>query len=103
MGEPNLWAAVLAAAAGCFLLKWAGLSLPPHLLARPAVRRVATLMPVSLLAALLVTQVLALDGELVPDARLAGIGFAVVALVLRAPFLVVVVGAAAVTALVRLL
>jgi hypothetical protein len=37
------------------------------------------------------------------DARTAGLAFAVAALLLRAPFLVVVVGAAATAALLRLL
>ena len=43
------------------------------------------------------------DGHLVLDARVAGLAFAFVALLLRAPFLVVVFGAALVAALVRLL
>ena len=103
MTDTHLWPALLAACAACFLLKWAGMSLPGHLLERPVVRRVSALIPVALLAALVVTQVLARDGSLALDARLAGIAFAVLALVLRAPFLVVVCGAAVVTALVRLL
>jgi hypothetical protein len=41
--------------------------------------------------------------DLVLDARAAGLGAAVVLLVVRAPFLVVVFGAALVAALVRLL
>ena len=47
-------------------------------------------------------EVFASSGSLVVDARLAGLAFAFVALVLRAPFLVVVFGAALVAALVRL-
>ena len=57
----------------------------------------------ALLAALVATAVLARDGRLVADARLAGLAAAAVAIVLRAPILVVVVAAAAVTALVRTL
>ena len=97
------WAAVLTAALGCYLLKLAGMSLPTAVLDRPVVRRIADLIPVTLLAALIAVQVLAGDGRLVVDARMAGLGFAVVALVLRAPFLVVVFGAALTAALVRLL
>ena len=42
------------------------------------------------------------DGTVTLDARAAGVGVAVVALMLRAPFLLVVVLAAATAALVRL-
>lgn len=98
------WLAVLGCAVGCYALKLAGLSVPGHLLARPVVRRVADLIPVALLAALIATQVLAgPDRSLVLDARLVGLGAAVVALLLRAPFLVVVFAAALAAALVRLL
>lgn len=97
-----IWAAVLTAALGCYLLKLAGLSVPSSVLARPAVSRVADLIPVALLAALIAVQVLGDDQRLVLDARAAGLAAAVVALVLRAPFLVVVVAAALTAALVRL-
>ena len=98
-----IWTAVLACGIGCYLLKLAGLSVPASVLERPVVRRVADLMPVALLAALVAVQVVADGTRLVLDARLAGLGAAVVLLLLRAPFLVVVVGAAATAALLRLL
>jgi hypothetical protein len=90
-------------AAGCYLLKLAGLSVPPRVLERPVVERVAGLMPVALLAALVAVQTVARGHELVVDARALGILVAVGLLLLRAPFLVVVVGAALAAALVRLL
>jgi branched-subunit amino acid transport protein len=96
-----IWAAVIAASLGCYLLKLAGMSLPESLLDRPDVQRVAALLPVALLAALVVVGTFEADGALVVDARLAGVGAAVVALMLRAPFLVVIVVAAATTAIVR--
>jgi branched-subunit amino acid transport protein len=96
------WAAVLVAAGGCYLLKLAGLSVPPRVLERPLVARVADLLPVALLAALIGVQVLASGAQLVLDARLVGLGAAVTALLLRAPFLVVVLAAAGSAALVRL-
>ena len=98
-----LWVAVLVTAVGCYLLKLAGLSVPQAVLDHPVVERVADLLPVALLAALVGVQVLADGPELVVDARLAGLAVAVVALLLRAPFLVVVVLAAVAAALVRLL
>jgi branched-subunit amino acid transport protein len=61
------------------------------------------LLAPALLAALVVTQVFAGDRELVLDARAVGLGAAAVALLARAPILVVVVAGAAATALVRAL
>ena len=98
-----MWVAILVAAVGCYALKWAGLSLPARVLAHPVVARVADLIPVALLAALVAVQVWSAGTSLTVDARTAGLGFAVAALLLRAPFLVVVVGAAATAALLRLL
>lgn len=96
-----IWAGVLVAAAGCYLLKLLGLSVPPAVLERAAVERVADLLPVALLAALVAVQALADGPSLAPDARLLGVGVAVVALLLRAPFIVVVALAALATALAR--
>ncbi|QBR94152.1 AzlD domain-containing protein [Nocardioides euryhalodurans] len=97
------WLVVLGAGLGCYLLKLAGLSIPPSVLDHPVVERVADLVPVALLAALVAVQVLSTGPDLVVDARLVGLAAAVVLLVVRAPFLVVVFGAALVAALVRLL
>jgi branched-subunit amino acid transport protein len=74
-----------------------GRSLPEHLTG------IVELLAPALLAALVVTQVVGGDEEIVLDARLVGLGAAVVAILLRAPLLVVVVAAAAATALVRLI
>lgn len=97
------WLAILAASLGCYLLKLIGMSVPATVLARPVVARVADLIPVALLSALVAIQVAAEGGALVLDARLPALGVAVVLLALRAPFLVVVFGAAAAAALLRLL
>lgn len=97
-----LWVAILATAAGCYLLKVAGLSVPQRVLAHPLAAKVAALIPVALLAALVAVQVLADGRSLSVDARVIGLAAAVVLLVLRAPFLLVVFGAAAVAALARL-
>lgn len=97
-----MWTAIVVASVGCYLLKLAGLSLPGRVLDHPTVERVADLIPVALLAALVAVQVLSDGPALTLDARALGLGFAVVALLLRMPFLVVVVGAAVVAALARL-
>lgn len=96
------WTAILLSAAGCYLLKLVGLSVPQRLLEHPVAARVAALLPVVLLAALAAVQTFTDGTRLVVDARLAGVAAAVVALLLRAPFLVVVGVAAATAALVRL-
>ncbi|MBB6626468.1 AzlD domain-containing protein [Nocardioides sp. KIGAM211] len=98
----STWLALVVAGVGCYLLKLAGLSVPPRVLERPLVARVADLIPVALLAALVAVQVVGRGQDLVLDARAAGLAAAVVLLLLRAPFLVVVFGAALVAALVRL-
>lgn len=96
------WTAILVSAAGCYLLKLIGLSVPQRLLEHPVASRVASVLPVVLLAALAAVQTFADGTRLVVDARLAGVATAVVALHLRAPFLVVVAVAAGTAALVRL-
>jgi branched-subunit amino acid transport protein len=93
-----MWPLVLIASAGCYALKLAGHSVPQTVLGRPRVRRVAALLPVALLAALVAVQTLGSGQALVIDARLAGVAVAAVALVLRAPFLVVVIVAGVVAA-----
>ena len=95
------WAAILVAALGCYLLKLAGLSLPDRVLEHPVAARVADLLPVVLLSALIAVQVFASGRSLTLDARALGLGAAYVALRLRAPFLVVVLVAAFTAALAR--
>jgi len=97
------WIAIIVTGIGCYLLKLCGLSIPSAVLERPLVQRIADLLPVALLAALIAVQVFAADTRIVVDARLAGLVAALVALLLRAPFLVVVVVAALTAALLRLL
>jgi branched-subunit amino acid transport protein len=98
-----MWAAILASAAGCYLLKLLGLSVPVRVLDRPLVRRVADLIPVALLSALVVVEAFSTGQRVTIDARVSGVLAGVVALVLRAPFLVVVAVAAVTTAVLRLL
>lgn len=96
------WVTILAGAAGCYLLKLAGLAVPDRVLDDARILRVAALLPIALLAALVATQTLSTGSALVLDARAAGVMVAMVAVVLRAPFLVVVAAAALTAALLRL-
>ena len=96
-----LWLTVLAACAGCFLLKLAGWSVPRRWLDRPRLQRAAVLLPVPLLAALVVVQAFAGERALVLDARAAGLAVGGALVLARAPFLLVVVAAAGTAAAVR--
>jgi branched-subunit amino acid transport protein len=98
-----IWAGVLVASAACYLLKVAGLSLPARLLQDTRIQRAVPLIPVALLAALVATQTFSTGQHLVLDVRAAALVVAVVAVLLRAPFLVVVAAGAATAALLRLL
>ncbi|MFI9808129.1 AzlD domain-containing protein [Streptomyces sp. NPDC052301] len=97
----NTWIAIAVTVLGCYAVKLAGLLVPAGALERPVVRRLAALLPVALLAALTAQQTFADGHALVLDARAAGLGAAAAALVLRAPFLLVVTAAVVVTAGVR--
>jgi uncharacterized membrane protein len=98
-----LWEGLLAASAACYLLKLAGVSLPQRWLQNPRLQQTVPLLPVALLAALVATQTFSIGHHLVLDVRAAALGVALIAVLLRAPFLVVVVAAAATAALLRLL
>ena len=98
----SVWLVVGAVGAATVALKAAGpvllgrRTLPPRALAL-----VEVLAPV-MLAALVVTQAVGGDEELVLDERLAGLAVAGAAILLRAPLLLVMALAAAAAALLRL-
>jgi len=97
-----MWAGVVVASLSCYALKLAGLSLPEAWLRDPRLQRTVPLIPIALLAALVATQTFSTGQHLVLDVRAAALLVAAVAVVLRAPFLVVVATAAATAALLRL-
>ena len=99
MSGTVLWATVVAASLGCYLLKLTGLSVPAAWVEQPWVARVVDFVPAALLAALVAVQGLTSGHDLVIDGRLAGLAVAAVALALRAPFIVVLVVAGAAGAL----
>ena len=99
----GLWAGVVVASIACYLAKLAGLSVPDRVLRHPRVSLAADLLPIALLSALVAVQVFGGEGALVLDARVVGLGVAVIALLMRASFLVVVGSAALAAALVRML
>jgi len=100
----TLWTTVLLASGLAFALKLAGYVVPHQTLDHPLVSRVTAMLPVALLSALVAVQTFTgSGGGLTLDARAAGVAVAVTALLLRAPFLVVVILAAATAATLRAL
>ena len=98
-----LWAGLLTASAACYLLKLSGLSLPQRWLQDARIQRTVPLIPLALLAALVAMQTFSTGRHLVLDVRAAALAVAIVAVLLRAPFLVVIAAATATAALLRLI
>src|SRR5688572_16831632 len=96
------WVVVVAVGGATILLKAIGPALlGGRALPEPVMGAVRLLAP-AVLAALVVVQAIGGDREIVLDERLVGVGAALIAVVLRAPLLIVVAVAAAATALTRL-
>jgi uncharacterized membrane protein len=98
-----IWPGVLVASAACYALKLAGVSLPQRWLQDARIQRTVPLLPIALLAALIAILTFSTGHKLVLDARAAALAVAAIAVLLRAPFLVVVAAGAATAALLRLL
>src|SRR6478752_723963 len=98
----TLWSAILLAAVICLALKAVGYLVPPKVLEAPRPARISDLLTVALLAALVAVQTLGAGQAVVVDARVPALLVAAGLLWLRQSFLVVVVGAAVVAALLRL-
>jgi uncharacterized membrane protein len=94
----RLWITVIVASLGCAVLKLAGYVVPSRFLESPIARRVLEALPVTLLSALIAVSTFATGTHLLLDSRAAGLAVALALVGLRAPFLVVVVGACAVAA-----
>ena len=96
------WTAIVVVGLGTYAMRAAGpvvlggRTFPPH------AQRALTLLAVALLAALIAIATVGKGQELHVDARLAGVGVALVAVALRMPFVVVIAVAALTAALLRL-
>lgn len=97
----EIWLALVVVGAATVLLKATGPVLLGGRELPPRVNALVTLLAPAVLAALVVTQVVGGERELVFDARLVGLGAACAAIALRAPLVVVVVVAAGSTAIAR--
>lgn len=98
----TVWQIILLASIAVFALKLVGYLVPPSLIERPTPSRVANLLTVALLAALIVVQTLGEGQQVVLDARVPAVVVAAALFALRVPFIVVVAAAAGVAALLRL-
>lgn len=95
---------IVALAVGAWGQRLAGAFLVGPLLSRrPVLARAASLIPAAVVTAVIVQLSIARGQDLVIDARLAGVAVAGVLVWRRAPFLIVVIAAAAVTAALRAL
>lgn len=98
----TLWMWVILGCVVAYLTKLLGYMVPRRWLESERALRVAGCLTIGLLASLLVTNAFVSGSSVVLDARLGALIAAAVALVLRAPFLVVVISGAAAAALLRL-
>jgi branched-subunit amino acid transport protein len=97
-----VWGFVIAGSLVVLVLKLAGYLIPQRLVEGPALSRVAGLVTVALLASLVVSQTLGGEGGIEFDARVPAVAAAGAMLWMRAPFIVVLAGAALIAALLRL-
>ena len=96
-----MWITVIASSLGCYVLKLAGMSMPPRLMRARWYQVVGAALPIGLLAALTAVQTFSTGQALELDPRAAGLGVALVTVLLRAPFLVTVAAAVATAAILR--
>ena len=93
------WIAVLGTGAIAFALKYSGHSVPEKWLSHPKIQKVNALIPIALLSALVAAQTFTEKSQLMIDHRLLGLSVAIIALLLKAPFPIVVISAAVSSAL----
>lgn len=97
------WAVVAVLAAGVWAQRLLGMFVGARVLSRqPGLGRLATLIPAAVVMAVIVQLTVGSGRSFEIDARVVGMAVAGVLVWRKAPFVVVVVAAAAVTALVRL-
>ena len=94
------WIAVIGTSALAFGLKYLGHSVPERAFKNVRFTRINTLIPIVLLSALVAIQAFTDKSKIVLDHRAAGVLAAIIALKAKAPFPVVVVGAALTSALI---
>jgi len=99
----TLWQIIIGASIAVLALKLAGYLVPPSVLQKPTPARIADLLTVALLAALIAVQTLGNGQALTVDARVPAVIVAAGLFAIKTPFIVVVIVAALVAAGVRAL
>ena len=97
----TLWTTILVASAVVLTTKLLGYLVPASVAAHPRIQRISDVLTVALLASLVVTQTVATGSAIVIDARVAALVVGAVLLRIRAQFIVVVLAAAVVAAVLR--
>ena len=90
----TLWLGVIGTSVIAYALKFSGHSVPEKFLSHPLIKRINLLIPIALLSALVAVQSVTTKSSIVIDHRLVGLAAAIIALILKAPFPVVVLSAA---------
>jgi hypothetical protein len=98
----SLWAAILVSSVLVYSWKFFGYLVPEKFVSNPKIKELAALLTVALLAALVGIQTFVSAEGLSVDARVPAIVAAGILFYLRVPFVVVVIVAAAIAALIRL-
>jgi hypothetical protein len=88
------WIATLGTSLIAFALKYSGHSVPDRWLSHPKIQKINAQIPIALLSALVAVQSFSEKSKLMIDQRLVGLTVAIIALLLKAPFPVVVLSAA---------
>jgi len=88
------WIATIGTSLIAFLLKYSGHSVPERWLSHPKIQRINALIPIALLSALVAVQSFSEKSQLMIDQRFVGLFAAIIALLLKAPFPIVVLAAA---------
>ncbi len=88
------WVATIGTSVIAFALKYTGHNVPEKIFSHPKVQAINALIPIALLSALVAVQTFTEKSKLMVDHRLVGVGVAMTALFLKAPFPVVVISAA---------
>jgi len=97
----TLWIVVLVASALSFFTKYLGYLVPQRLLEHPTATRVANLLTVAMLSALVAVQSLSVGQSIELDARIPTVILAAGLFAIRAPFIVAVIAAGIVAAALR--
>jgi hypothetical protein len=99
----SIWQVVILASIAVLALKLLGYLVPPSLIEKPVPARIAGLLTVALLSALIVTQSIGEGQGVTVDARVPALVVAAGLFALRVPFILVIIAAAATAALIRAL